>query len=177
MKESPESLNTQAIEFANNGEYSEAIACFKRAISIERTNYLLWYNLGITYRDAGDLTRAKDALEKAYAIQDEDDEVLETLALICFNRGDTEEAFQYCLEGLSLNRGNAHIWNTLGVIYFNRSIFDMACEAFEQAVTIHPYYYDALYNLRDTYDELGNKTGMAICNEQMKHCSPGAQNA
>ena len=177
MKESPESLNTQAIEFASHGEYSEAIACFKRAISIERTNYLLWYNLGLTYRDAGDLNRAKDALLKAYTIEDEDDEVLETLALICFNRGECEEALQYCLEGLSLNQGNAHIWNTLGVIYYNRSIFDMACESFEQAITINPYYYDALYNLRDTYDELGNKTGMAICEEQMRHCTPGGQDA
>ena len=35
--------------------------------------------------------------------------------------------------------------------------------AFEQAVSLYPHYYDALYNLRDTYAELGNKVGQAEC--------------
>lgn len=51
MKENPEILNSQAIELASHGQYVEAIACFKRAITIARDNSLLWYNLGITYRD------------------------------------------------------------------------------------------------------------------------------
>ena len=65
MRESPENLNTQAIELAQQGNYPEAIACFKRALSLERYNHLLWFNLGITYRDAGDLQKARHALEKA----------------------------------------------------------------------------------------------------------------
>ena len=171
MRENPELLNSQAIELAAHGDYSEAIACFRRALEIEKSNYLLWYNLGITYQDAGQLHLALDALKKAYDIEDCDDAVIEMLALVCFNCGLLEDALQYCAEGLDLNPLNAHIWNTMGVIYFNRDEYDLACEAFEQAVTIHPYYYDALYNLRDTYDELGNKAGVAMCREQMKQIS------
>lgn len=179
MRESPEMLNTQAIELASHGEYAEAIACFKRALEIEKTNYLLWFNLGITYRDSGDLTLAKASLERAHELESEDDEVIEMLALVCFDAGFADESLQYCAEGLSLNPMNAHIWNTMGVIYFNRNEYDLASEAFEHAVSIHPYYYDALYNLRDTYDELGNKAGVAVCIEQMKQVSAaqGAQNA
>lgn len=171
MHENPELLNSRAIELAAHGEYSEAIACFKRAIAIEKSNYLLWYNLGITYRDAGQLSLAQEALEKAYAIEDNDDEVLEMLALVCFDSNQFDEALQYCAEGLDLNPANAHLWNTMGVVYFNRSEYTLACEAFEHAVTINPYYYDALYNLRDTYDELGNKAGVAMCQRQMQQLS------
>lgn len=173
MKENISTLNTQAIELASNGQYKEAIACLKRAISIEKYNHLLWFNLGITYRDAGNFSAAKSALLKAHEINEEDDEVIETLALVCFNQGCTEEALAYCLEGLSKNSQNAHLWNTVGVIYFNQNDFPLAAEAFENAVTINAYYYDALFNLRDTYDELGNKAGYQMCVEQMKNIQLG----
>lgn len=168
MIENVATLNTQAIELASNGQYREAIACLHRALSLEKYNHLLWYNLGITYRDAGNLSAAKSALLNAHEIDDEDNEVIETLALICLNQGDGDEALAYCLEGLSQNPQNAHLWNTLGVIYFNTNDFPLACEAFENAVTINPYYYDALFNLRDTYEELGNTAGYQQCVEQMK---------
>lgn len=173
MVENVVTLNAQAIELASKGQYIEAIACLKRAISLEKHNHLLWYNLGITYRDAGNLSAAKSALLNAHEINDEDDEVIETLALICFNQGRNEEAMSYCFEGLAGNSQNARLWNTLGVIYFNMNDFSMAAEAFENAIIINPYYYDALFNLRDTYDELGNKAGYQMCVEQMKNIQLG----
>ncbi len=169
MKENVSSLNTQAIELASAGNFSDAIACLKRAISLEKHNYLLWFNLGITYRDAGQLKQAFYALSQAYEINDEDDEVIEMLAIVCLNLGLADEALEYCQEGLKLNNQNAHLWNTLGVIHFNTNNFEDACTAFEQAVTLNSYYYDALYNLRDTYEELGNKTGYEQCVSQMKN--------
>ncbi|MCR4823585.1 MAG: tetratricopeptide repeat protein [Treponema sp.] len=173
MIENAASLNTQAIELASAGHYNEAIACLKRAISLEKYNYLLWYNLGITYRDAGNLPAAKEALVRAHQIDEDDDEVIETLALVCLTQGFKEEAMAYCLEGLSKNSQNAHLWNTVGVVYFNTNEFHLACEAFENAVTINSYYYDALFNLRDTYEELGNMAGYQMCVEQMKNIQLG----
>lgn len=167
-KENAYQLNSQAIELASNGDFKEAIACFEKALSVERDNYLLWFNLGVTYRDAGDLMRAKEALEKAYEIEEYDDEVIETLALLNYNLGFTIEAVDLCHEGLEKNDGNARLWNTFGVILFNNEKYQEASVAFEKAITINPYYYDALYNLRDTYSELGNSTGYAQCVEQMK---------
>ncbi|MGI5059148.1 tetratricopeptide repeat protein [Treponema pectinovorum] len=167
-KENASQLNTQAIEFASKGDFKEAIACFQKALSIERNNYLLWFNLGVTYRDAGDLIRAKEALEKAYEIEEYDDEVIESLAMLNYNLGFTEEALELCEEGILKNEANARLWNTFGVILFNNKNYTRACFSFEKAITINPYYYDALYNLRDTYEELGNTTGYAQCVEQMK---------
>ncbi len=168
MFENCEVLNNQAIELASKGEYAEAIACFKRAIAIEKENYLLWYNLGITYRDAGDIEGAHDALMKAYYINPDDEEVLETISSICYTMSNFEEAFEYTMRGLALNEQNYHLWNTLGVLYFNQSDYESASEAFEQALTINPYYYDALFNLRDAYGELGNTVGAAICAQRMR---------
>ena len=48
-------LNEQAIDLSSRGNYKDAVACFLSAIHIEKKNSLLWYNLGITYRDSGEL--------------------------------------------------------------------------------------------------------------------------
>ena len=96
MVESSEKLNNQAIILAEHGEFAEAIACLKRAITVEQENYLLWFNLGITYRDSGNLRAAKAAMEKALSYNDEDEEIVEALAILCFSEGSLDEAMAYC---------------------------------------------------------------------------------
>lgn len=171
MLENSESLNNQAIKLASNGDYTEAIACFMRAINIEKENYLLWFNLALTYRDAGDLADARNAIQNSFYINPTDEEVIETLATICYESSDITGAFEYTAMGLSMNADNYHLWNTLGVLYFNQDDYESASEAFESALMTNPYYYDALYNLRDCYEELGNINGAKICNEKMKELS------
>lgn len=163
MVEKAESLNTQAINFAANGEFKEAIACFKRALVVDKSNYLLWFNLGITYRDAGHLQSAKECLLKALELNETDKDTLDSLALVCLNLQEYDEAYKYCYFGIDYYPTEARLWNTCGVIFFNDYNYAKAAEAFERAVTINPYYYDALFNLRDTYEELGNKVGKAEC--------------
>jgi tetratricopeptide (TPR) repeat protein len=160
-------LNSRAIEFAATGEFFEAIACFKRAIVIDSHNYLLWYNLGITYRDSGHLNKAREMLQHAYQISDWDEDLLETLAMVCLSLHDSDEALKYLTEGLQINCNNARCWNNLGVLFFNRSLYSDACDAFERAVCLAPYYYDALFNLRDTYYQLGNIIGADECERRL----------
>ncbi|MCR5047056.1 MAG: tetratricopeptide repeat protein [Treponema sp.] len=167
MQESADFLNNQAIELTSRGNFAEAIACYKRAITIEKENHLLWFNLGITYQKKGDLHGAKRALLTAHEMNLDDVESTEQLAIVCLERKEFLEAIEYCQFGLEQNPLNPHLWNTLGVVFFNQEEYDMAAEAFERAVSLNPYYYDALYNLRDTYSELGNKAGKAICDEKL----------
>lgn len=168
MKELPEKLNNQAILLANDGDYTSAIACFKRAIVIQRDNYLLWYNLGVTYRDCGDLTQARNALLKAHQINPENDDVLETLATLCLQLKMPEETVDYCKEALDRNDSNPHFWNLLGVTFFEQEMYIEASECFEMAVSFNPYYLDALYNLRDTYEQIGNTNGLNECEKKIK---------
>jgi len=102
MTESPETLNTHAIELASKGNFAEAIACFKRAISMENSNYLLWYNLGVTYRDSGNLQAAKQVLLTAYKLDNTDEELLDSLTLVCFALDETDDAFEYCSENIEI---------------------------------------------------------------------------
>ncbi len=168
MRERPDKLNNQAILLASGGEYTEAIACFKRAIIIERDNYLLWYNLGITYRDSGDLANARASLEKAHQIAPEKQDVLETLSTMCIQMEDYPGSLLYSQEGLENWPENPGFWNLTGVAFFNMEKYDLASESFEHAISLNPYYADALYNLRDTYIQMNNKTGADECTRKLK---------
>ena len=168
MTERPDKLNNQAIMLANDGEYYEAIACFKRAITIQQDNYLLWYNLGITYRDSGDIHNARLSLEKAHQIAPERLDVLDTLSTLCINDEDYVSALSYSHEGIDLAPDNSSLWNIAGVALFNLEQYTLASEHFEQALCNNPYDANALYNLRDTYQELHNQVGARECEKRMK---------
>lgn len=168
MTEKPDKLNNQAILLASDGAYNEAIACFKRAITIEKDNYLLWYNLGVTYRDAGKLEDARKALSTAFSIAPENLDVEETYATICLMQKKMDLVKGICEEGLDYNPLHSHLWNLLGVMEFQSENYNQASEYFEQAIYINPYYLDALYNLKDTYSVLQNKKGEDECNRQIK---------
>lgn len=170
MTERADILNNQAILFASDGDYPSAIACFKRAIVLDKENYLLWYNLGVTYRDNGDFTNARHALEKANAINPENCDVLETLATICMMEKRFDETLFYCGQGLDLNCCNEHFLNLAGVVYFQEENYQKACSFFEMAVSINPYYKDALLNLKDTYYELRNKFGIEEVEKKLTSC-------
>lgn len=168
MTERADKLNNQAIILASGGEYNEAIACFKRAITIDRDNYLLWYNLGITYRDTGDIQKARQSLEKAHQIAPEQLDVLDTLSTLCINDEDYISALGYSQDGLELAPDNCSFWNIAGIALFNMEKYDLASEHFEQALCRNPYDANALYNLRDTYIELHNHVGAGECDKRLK---------
>lgn len=168
MTEKADTLNNQAILLASDGAFTEAIACFKRAIVIQKDNYLLWYNLGVTYRDAGLLEEARKALATAFRIRPDNQDVQETYGTICIALKQLDEVRFICEEGLDYNPLNSHLWNLLGVTEFQNENYKAASEYFEQAVSINPYYLDALYNLRDTYNLLQNKNGETDCSQRIK---------
>ena len=108
MIERSDTLNNQAIILASDGAYTEAIACFKRAIVIDKENYLLWFNLGVTYRDAGKLEDAENALEMAFRIAPEKEDVGETFATICLMQKKYSKVQQICMDALDFNPVNPH---------------------------------------------------------------------
>ena len=168
MIERADTLNNQAIILASDGAYNEAIACFKRAIVIDKENYLLWFNLGVTYRDAGNLFDAENALETAYRIAPEKEDVAETFATICLMQKKLTKVQEICMDSLDFNPLNPHLWNLLGVTEFQKENYEEASSYFEQAVSINPYYMDALYNLRDTYSVLKNTKGEEACDARIR---------
>jgi len=167
MIERVDKLNNHALILASKGNYPDAIACLKRAITIDNNNHLVWFNLGVTYRNSGDITNAIKAFKTAHQLNYYNEEILEALATTCITGNRLQEAISYSQEGIEINSENPHFWNLMGVVYFKQNDFENASEAFQNAVFLNPYYDDALFNLRDTYSELKNTAGVAECQKRI----------
>ncbi len=172
-KQNPEILNNQAILLASQGNFDEAIACLNNAITSESDNFLLWYNLAITYRDKGDYKSSHSAMEQAFRLNPYNEDILEAYSELMIKLKNYDDAIVYCTIGLQENINNTHLWNQIGVIHFNLNDYKGASEAFEHALLINPYYYEALFNLRDTYKELHNKSGYEECCRRLKQIKKG----
>lgn len=168
MIECPEELNNQAVKLARDGNFPDAIAFLRRAITLQKNNHLIWYNLGVTCRDSGNLKEAHKALSMAYKIDSSNEDYADALATLCIAMDNNEEAQTIAVEFLDRNPYSARIWNTLGVCFFREENYGSASEYFEQAVLLNPYYEDALYNLRDTYSMLNLKSGEEECEKRLK---------
>lgn len=168
MKETAGFLNDSAVVLAGEGHHREAIASLRKALVLEPQNSTLWLNLGLSYRAINRLEDARHALFQAIKANPSDVDILDTLGVVCHELGaddSAEEAYQHALE---MEPGNGRVWNNFGVLLFGQSRFVEACQAFEKAIALIPDFDDALYNLKDTYGELGKTGEMEKCSAMLE---------
>lgn len=163
MFESSEKLNREAIRFASLGQYDDAIACFKRAITVSSHNYVLWFNLAMAYRNKGEYALALSAMETAHKINGENEEVLANLASLSLLENNIDDAYDYCMDGIDINPINPRFWNTAGVARYRQADYDEAADLFEHAVSLSPHFQEAVRNLRDAYKGMNNSAGIEEC--------------
>ena len=163
MEETAEYLNDSAVELADEGEHAAAIACLLKALLMEPYNSAIWFNLALSYRATNRLEEAKAALVRAAEYRPQDIDILDTLGVVMHETGNDFVAEKLYLQILDIDPGNGRVWNNYGVLQFGQEKYSEACRSFEKAVTLIPDFYDALYNLRDTYEELGKTAEMKKC--------------
>ena len=95
-------------------------------------------------------------------------DVLDTLSTLCINDEDYIAALDYSHKGIDLAPENSSFWNIAGVALFNLEEYELTSEHFEQALCKNPYDANALYNLKDTYEELHNNAGAKDCEQRLK---------
>lgn len=79
LKLNPDSanlLNSLGVCYAQQGRYREAIPCFRRALAIDASDFMAWYNLGLACRQTGEADAALAALEKAKELGADGDDAL-----------------------------------------------------------------------------------------------------
>ena len=148
-------LNTQLIEQLkktskkdskntsnNTSSNSEAIK------NIQFKQYLVYYNIGVTYLNMGKLDFALDNFEKALEINPEFNIAKEGIGRIFTERGNRLEAVKYYQQILEKDSNNYNISLLLGKLYTELEDNDQAEECFRKCVRLIP-------EKPDGYAELG----------------------
>jgi tetratricopeptide (TPR) repeat protein len=147
-------LNDSGIVLTEANRPHDAIPLFRRALIMEPENPLLWLNMGIAQQRTGDYDEAINCFSRAVFIDDDLAEAWVSMGLIYYETEQFELSEECYHSALIRDDNSPKTWNNLGVLYFIEGSYEEARHCFEEAVSISPLYYEALYNLRDVCREL-----------------------
>lgn len=151
--ETSSDLNRAGIALTQAGKPFEAIAVFDKAIFLDKDNPVLYLNKGLSEQKTGNYEAAARCFEKAIDLRSNFSDAWAALGLLYYESGRLETAERCYARALEGERKSETL-NNLGVVYFNQERYEDARRRFEEAVSLSPFFYDALYNLRDVCVEL-----------------------
>jgi len=124
------------------GEYEEALACFKRATTINGNHVKAHQQMGFIYQKMGRTEEAKASLEKA--------------AEIHLERNQNNEAEEIFNTVLRLRPDTTNVYNSLGIIYRRQGRLEDALQAYEKALKVHQDDECIHFNAARVYLDMNN---------------------
>ena len=142
-------LNSEGKKYFENGQVSEAIKAFKKALQLDPKFYEGWFNLGLVYQKLNRFTEAIDCYNKNIENYAQNPFALKNLTLCYSLIGDTQKA----LEIARVLNGDGDSWES----YFNLGTtaqiageIEEGIKNYEKAIKLNPEFglsYGQLYNL------------------------------
>jgi tetratricopeptide (TPR) repeat protein len=142
-----------------------AVEQFQKAIKIDNSIALLYYNLGTSLYPLGYLDEVVKAQQKAIKIQPDYAEAYSSLGNALSELGILEEAVENCQKAISINPDYADAHYNLGNALKEQEKLKEAVASYQRAISIKPDYVDACSNLGVTLQEQG-KLEEAVVNYQ-----------
>ena len=116
--------------------YDEAIAAHEKAISINPDYYKAYVNLGITYRNKGDLARAEEYYTKALSLEPNYAELHASIGVLYIIKGEPAKAVESLERAIELDAKLAGAHGNLALAYAMVGRFDEAEASLRQATSL-----------------------------------------
>lgn len=123
----------------------------------ERKEVEFHYKMGISHLNEGNIQMAFVELQKAYQLNPDNKETLNSLGLVYLQLEELEKAKDLFLRAVSIDPVFSEAYNNLGVTYSKRRQWTEAIDAFKRALS-NPLYRmpeTAFYNLGMSYYRVG----------------------
>ena len=164
--------NSKGIEYYNQGNLHEAIACFDKAIAFNPGAFRPLMNKAIALSDLGRHEEELGCLEKAAELEPHEAVIWLNLssALSTLNRPD--EALQAVNKSLELNSDDNLSWYNKGKIMVDLGQTEEAVTCYDQALKIAPDDTSALNNKGTCLLRLGDYYNAQACFERVTSLKP-----
>lgn len=159
-------VDTTSLIYAANAcmkqhNYEQALAYFTDLKNIGYDKVDLYKDLAATYNGLGDEAKAFEMINLGLEKYPGDASMIIEKVNVYLKQGKGEEAINDLKQLNELDPNNASILFILGTIYGdeNNDVYDSdkAIQYYEEAISVNPQYYDAVYNLGAMYISLSNK--------------------
>ena len=124
------------------------------------TPYYGFFNKAVCFESLGEPDESLVWYRKALDQKPGDPDALTGAGKCLYRMGAYEQSESYFLQAIEANASTGVACNDLGVLCFVQGRFEEARDWFLKALENDPGNADALYNIADTYEELGD-TGEA----------------
>ena len=142
----------------SESRYQEAVSSFERALEIKPRFIEAENNLGLSWREAGALEKARGAFQSAVEWQGEhptDAQPFLNLGTLFADQGKPEEALSYLTRAAALVPDNPKIHDELGHVYEAQSNLPKAQSELERAIALAPNSSELHYKLGRIYRREG----------------------
>ena len=140
---------------AQNKVFKDSLFYLKKASEINFNLPDLHNNLGLIYRELGELENALNSISKAIELKPDYANAYSNLGLICKELGQLIKAEKYCKKSIRLNPRLIDPYNNLGLIYLDKQNYIEAKKYLKKALELNPKYSPALLNLGNLEKNFG----------------------
>ncbi|MDR1168177.1 MAG: tetratricopeptide repeat protein [Heliobacteriaceae bacterium] len=146
----------KAFEYYKQGNWQKAIDVFSSVLETGPDSAEIHNNMGICYRQLGDLEQAEKHYLRARELDPKIPQVYINLADIYYVIKDFDSGIQLLSQGVYEMPENPVLRHYLARFYMEDAKFDLAVDELEKILENQPENYDAYYDLGRVHFELGN---------------------
>ncbi len=154
----PESFmiwNILGVSAAQIGMPDQAIAAFKKVISLKPDYAEAYSNMGFALQEQGKLDDAIEAHKKCILLKPDYVNAYNNMGNVLKDQGKTEEAIDAYKKVISLKPDYAEAYSNLGLALQEQAKYDEAIDAYKKSISLKPNYADAYYNMGITLKDQG----------------------
>jgi protein O-GlcNAc transferase len=135
--------------------YDSSIDYFRQALLFAPINADLYYNLGNSYKNKGQLDDAITSYSRALQLDPNLAHAYYNLGTVYQDKGQLDDAITSYSRALQLNPNLVHAYYNLGTVYQDKGQLDDAITSYSRALQLDPNLADTHNNLGTVYQDKG----------------------
>lgn len=143
-------------------DYQVAVTELEKAIQSGSTDGRVYYQLGYSYQQLGNIDKAVEMYKKGIELMDQQDPTHRydyyakyNLALIYKDKGNDDEAIVLMKDATDKEKNEPAAYNLLGWLYWKKGNADLALEEYSKSIKLDQNQEDAQYNIGILYYNKG----------------------
>ncbi len=147
----PEGYELMANSYVQDGEYSEALALYKKVIEKGAARATTYYNIALTEYNLGDYSQAIMDFERAVKMGYNSAELQVGLGLAYFAKEDSDKAIAHFREALELNPAYYPAHYHVGEVFARHGFHERALDEWQKVLSISQGYLPAYLGCAAVY--------------------------
>ncbi len=145
------SMFNAAVSAGLAGENEKALDYYNKVLELDYNNPEIYISMSELNKAMGDTTAALDVLKTGREIYPENFDLLISETNIFLASNETKRALENLEKAIEKDKTNPTIFFAVGTNYDQLGMFEKAEEAYKNAISLNPDYFEANYNIGALY--------------------------